>query len=61
MKTAILFSSKHGTTAKVATILAEKLGDENINLINLKTETNPNLDAYDAVILGTAKIGRAHV
>jgi menaquinone-dependent protoporphyrinogen oxidase len=54
MKTAILFSSKHGTTAKVATILAEKLGDENINLINLKTETNPNLDTYDAVILGTA-------
>ena len=54
MKTAIIFSSKHGTTAKVAEILAEKLGKEDINLYNLKNEKCPSLSDYDAIILGTA-------
>ncbi|MFA7401601.1 MAG: flavodoxin [Bacteroidales bacterium] len=54
MKTAIIFSSKHGTTEKVAGILAENLGKENISLINLKKDKNPDLNAYDSVILGTA-------
>ncbi len=54
MKTAIIFSSKHGTTAKVALMLAEKLGRENITLINLIKEKCNNLNSYDAIILGTS-------
>lgn len=53
MKIAIIFSSKHGTTAKVAEKLGEKLGEE-ITLINLKEQKNPKIDQYDACILGTA-------
>lgn len=54
MKTAIIFSSKHGTTAKVAEILAEKLGKEDITLINLQNQACKNINDFDAVILGTA-------
>lgn len=53
MKIAIIFSSKHGTTAKVAQQLGEKLGEE-ITLINLKDHKKPNINNYDACILGTA-------
>ena len=51
MKTAIIYSSKKGTTEKCANILREKLHND-ISLINLKTEKNPEIDEYDAVIIG---------
>lgn len=54
MKTAIIFSSKHGTTTKVAEILAEKLGKEDISLYNLKNNKLPSLQNYDSIILGTS-------
>lgn len=55
MKTVIIFSSKHGTTAKVAQMLAENLKQENTTLYNLlRGHTCKQLNDYDAVILGTA-------
>ena len=53
MKTAIIFASKHGATEKCANILHQKLNNE-ATLINLKTEKNPEIDGFDAVIIGGA-------
>ena len=57
MKTALIFISKHGTTEKVAQDIANKLGKEQTELINLKNNSSPNLEAYDRIILG----GSIHV
>ncbi|NLJ82256.1 MAG: flavodoxin [Bacteroidales bacterium] len=54
MKTAIIFSSKHGTTAKVAEMLAEQLKLDEIKLFNLQHKNEVNLQEFEAVILGTA-------
>ncbi len=50
-KTAIIFASKKGATEKCANILVEKI-DNDAKLINLKTEKNPEIDGFDAVIIG---------
>jgi flavodoxin len=36
MKTVIIFASKHGTTARVAQMLAERLTDNQVSVIDLK-------------------------
>ena len=55
MKTAIIYSSKHGTTGKVAGMIAERLGsDRNITLINLNEEMQHDLSLFDDIILGTS-------
>jgi menaquinone-dependent protoporphyrinogen oxidase len=54
MKTAILFTSKHGTTAKVAQIIAEQLSDNRISIIDLKKKKHPDVNPYDGIILGTS-------
>lgn len=54
MKRAIIYASNHGTTAKVAGIIAEKLGNGNIDLHDLGKSVNSNLSDYDQIILGTS-------
>ncbi len=56
MKTAIIYTSHHGTTEKVARFLADK-SPENVELIPLKKEKRPNLESYDRIIIG----GSIHV
>ncbi len=56
MKTAIIYTTHHGTTEKVARFLAEK-SSPGAELIHLKKETTPNLEEYDRIILG----GSIHV
>lgn len=51
-KTGIIYISKHGTTEKVARLLADKLGGEAV-LISLKQDKNPDITSFDAIILGT--------
>ena len=54
MKVAIIFASKHGTTEKVANLLADKLrrkGDD-VSLHNLRRGISPDLKLFDKVIIG---------
>ncbi|MDR1430818.1 MAG: flavodoxin domain-containing protein [Propionibacteriaceae bacterium] len=48
--TAVIYFSKHGTTAKVASRIADALGSA--TLINLKDTPRPDIAAFDAVALG---------
>ncbi len=52
MKTAIIFNSKHGTAEKVANLIAERVGKEHSDVINLKNQTIIDLSNYNTVILG---------
>lgn len=52
MKTAIFYSSKHGTTAKVAALLAEKLEKEQPRLIDLHAKAAPPVQEFDRIIIG---------
>lgn len=55
MKTAIIYSSKNGTTAKVANMIAAQIGAENdVSLISLSETPDPDLSSYGKVILGTS-------
>jgi len=54
MKTAIIYASKYGTTEKVALSIADKLKITNeVELVSLKTNPNPNINEFETVILGT--------
>jgi len=54
MKIAIIYASKYGTTGKVAGLIAEKLnGSNEVALIQLKDNANPNISEFEFVILGT--------
>jgi menaquinone-dependent protoporphyrinogen oxidase len=52
MKTAIIYISKHGTTAKVAQMIAERLSGNQVSVINLKKDKHPDINSYDGIILG---------
>lgn len=54
MKTAIIYTSKHGTTAKVAQMLAERLTGNQVSIIDLKKEQHPDIRSFDGIILGTS-------
>jgi menaquinone-dependent protoporphyrinogen oxidase len=54
MKTAIIYTSKHGTTAKVAQMIAERLTDNQAAIIDLKKVKCPDLNSFDGIILGTS-------
>lgn len=51
MKNIIIYSTRYGSTAKVAELIQEKL-DGDCTLVNIMTESVPPLDAFDTVILG---------
>lgn len=50
MKTAILYRSHHGTTARVAALIAERLRD--VTVLDLGKNPNPRIDVYDRIIIG---------
>lgn len=53
MKVLIVFVSSHGTTEKAAHILRDYvIGD--VDIVDLNTNANPNLEQYDAVIIGAS-------
>lgn len=52
MKTAILYASTHGTTKKVATMMAEKIGQNNCTLFDLKQSGIIPISDFDQLIIG---------
>ena len=55
MKTAIIYTSKHGTTEKIAHAIADKIRDtSDVEVFSLKKNPNPNIGEFDTVILGSS-------
>lgn len=56
MNISIIYISNHGTTEKVANLIASKLKKEKFEtvLINLRKNSKPNIDDADLVILGSS-------
>ena len=55
MKTAIIYTSKHGTTEKIVASIAEKLKITNeVEVFSLKKTPNPDISRFDTVILGSS-------
>ena len=54
MSTAIIYTTKHGTTEKVAQMIAERLIGNQVSLINLKENKHPDINSFDRIILGTS-------
>ncbi|MDR1790292.1 MAG: flavodoxin domain-containing protein [Propionibacteriaceae bacterium] len=50
MTTAVVFASKHGTTAQVADQIAEAL--DGATLIDLGVNPSPELGSFDAIVVG---------
>jgi len=48
----IIYMSRHGTTAKVAAELKEKLGPEKTILVDLEKDNVPSLREFNTVIIG---------
>ncbi len=48
----IIYMSRHGTTAKVAAEIKEKLGTEKTTLVDLEKDQVPSLDEFPTVIIG---------
>lgn len=57
MKVAIVYCTHHGTTAKVARLLAQKLEQHQVSIYDLGKTPDPAIDAYDLIIIG----GSIHV
>ena len=54
MKTAIIYTSKYGTTEKVAAAIAKKLLETTeVELFSLNKKANPDLQQFETVILGS--------
>lgn len=53
MKTGIFYISNHGTTAKVAKQIGEKVHHP-VDLIDIKKIMNPSPEQYDLIILGSS-------
>lgn len=52
MKSAIIFMSHHGTTAKVAHLISELLEQPTVKVINLNDQKEVDLSVFDTVIIG---------
>lgn len=52
MTTAIIYTTTHGTTEKVAQKISQHLGEDCTVLINLKEQPKPDMSVYDIIILG---------
>lgn len=51
-KTAIFFASKHGTTERLAHLIAERLNHHEISIFNLKDNPKVDLGSYHQIIIG---------
>jgi menaquinone-dependent protoporphyrinogen oxidase len=54
MKIAIIYTSKHGTIAKVAQRIAGRLTGNQISIIDLKKGKCPDIHSFEGIILGTS-------
>lgn len=54
MKTLILYTSRHGTTRKLAYQLANDLEFGTIDIIDFKSNKNVDLSTYELVIIGSS-------
>jgi len=52
MRTAIVYTSNHGTTEKVAQKIKEGLGEEKAQLFNLKKNKKFDVSQFDQIIVG---------
>lgn len=52
MKTVIIYISKHGTTEKVARIIADKLESGKTEFVNLSKEKLIDIETFDRIIIG---------
>lgn len=52
MKTAIIYTSNHGTTESVAQCIANALHDTEVSLFNLKKDKVQNLETFEQIIIG---------
>lgn len=52
MKTAIIYTSKHGTTEKTVYIIQQALGEVNTELFDLKNNILNDLSGFDQIIIG---------
>ncbi|VBB43400.1 Flavodoxin [uncultured Paludibacter sp.] len=52
MKTAIIYTTTHGTSEKVAKYIAEKFPEDDVTLIKLKKNTKFSIFSFDKIILG---------
>ncbi len=52
MKTVIIYISKHGTTEKVARIIADKLNSGETELINISKDKIKDIETFDRIIIG---------
>jgi len=50
--TAIVFISRHGTTEKIANMIRDSLGKDQVAIYNLKKHRNPDISKYRRVIIG---------
>ena len=48
----IIYMSRHGTAARVATEIKEKLGTEKTTLVDLEKDQVPSLDEFNTIIIG---------
>ncbi|MCF7885059.1 MAG: flavodoxin domain-containing protein [Candidatus Marinimicrobia bacterium] len=53
MKTLIVYASKYGGTGDIAKVLKSKI-NEDVDLINLKSKSEINLNDYTTVLIGTS-------
>jgi menaquinone-dependent protoporphyrinogen oxidase len=54
MKTAIIYATTHGTTKKIAQMIAAKLGSDSCTLIDIKRTPKVNLTDYDQLVIGAS-------
>ncbi len=52
MATLIIYTSRHGTTEKIAALLSQELNDQPADMVDLRKAKLPDLENYDQVILG---------
>lgn len=54
MKTVVIYLSRHGTTEKVAHMICDRLSGDEITLINLKENPDPDLFSFERIIIGAS-------
>jgi menaquinone-dependent protoporphyrinogen oxidase len=54
MNIAVIYISKHGTTEKVANIIAEKLVGNQVSFFNLREDKRPDISSFEGIILGVS-------
>ncbi len=52
MKVLIVYASKHGTTEKVAELLAESFEEHHVQNINIGKDAIPQLEDFDIILIG---------